>query len=93
MQLLKTSCSTSVVMQGTQHEGTRSPREFFAFLSIDDPANKQEADSKEEEKEESDRGLAVEEYTTEYFRRMTQEKEGREWEEDEEDEEEEEEDW
>ena len=59
MQLLKTSCSTSVVMQGTQHEGTSGPREFFAFLSGDDPASNQEPEGEDisgsdDSEEESD---------------------------------------
>ena len=37
---MKTSCGTSVVLQGTQHEGALGTRKFFAFLSSDAPANK-----------------------------------------------------
>ena len=41
VQLMKTSCGASAVMRGSQHEGAGRPREFFAFMSGDDPARAQ----------------------------------------------------
>jgi hypothetical protein len=63
MQLMKTSCGTSAVMQGTQHEGASCPREFFAFMSGDDPASIHEPEAEDlsgsddtEEESDSDNG-------------------------------------
>jgi hypothetical protein len=38
---MKTSCGASAVMRGSQHGGAGRPREFFAFMSGDDPARAQ----------------------------------------------------